>query len=86
MKDRFDRLLKEVQTISAQRCAIHEGTVQKALVECQNEHDPSLVTGRLSNNLLVHFPGDPSLIDRLVDVSLDDCKGFYYMGKMKDTE
>ena len=86
VKDRFDRLLKEVQTISAQRCAIHEGTVQKALVECQNEHDPSLVTGRLSNNLLVHFPGDPSLIGRLVDVSLDDCKGFYYMGKMKDTE
>ena len=86
VKDRFDRLLKEVQTISAQRCAIHEGTVQKALVECQNDHDPSLVTGRLSNNLLVHFPGDPSLIGRLVDVSLDDCKGFYYMGKMKDTE
>ena len=86
VKDRFDRLLKEVQTISAQRCAIHEGTVQKALVECQNEHDPSLVTGRLSNNLLVHFPGDTSLIGRLVDVSLDECKGFYYMGKMKDTE
>ena len=86
VKDRFDRLLKEVQTISAQRCAIHEGTVQKALVECQNEHDPSLVTGRLSNNLLVHFPGDPSLIGRLVDVSLDDCKGFYYMVKMKDKE
>lgn len=86
VKDRFDRLLKEVQTISAQRCAIHEGTIQKALVECQNEHDPSLVTGRLSNNLLVHFPGDPSLIGRLVDVSLDECKGFYYMGKMKDTE
>ena len=79
VKDRFDRLLKEVQTISAQRCAIHEGTIQ-------NEHDPSLVTGRLSNNLLVHFPGDPSLIGRLVDVSLDECKGFYYMGKMKDTE
>ena len=79
VKDRFDRLLKEVQTISAQRCAIHEGTIQKALVECQNEHDPSLVTGR-------HFPGDPSLIGRLVDVSLDECKGFYYMGKMKDTE
>ena len=31
VKDRFDRLLKEVQTISAQRCAIHEGTIQKAL-------------------------------------------------------
>lgn len=81
VKDRFDRLLKEVQDIAAQTCAVHEGTVQTALVECVNEHDPSLVTGRLSNNLLVHFPGDSSLIGRLVPVSLNECRGFYYLGK-----
>lgn len=81
VKDRFDRLLKEVQDIAAQTCAVHEGTVQTALVECVNEHDPSLVTGRLSNNLLVHFPGDSSLIGRLVPVSLNECRGFYYLGE-----
>ena len=81
VKDRFDRLLKEVQTISAERCALHEGTVQKVLVECRNEHDGSLMTGRLSNNLLVHFPGNEDLIGKIVDVKLEECKGFYYMGQ-----
>ena len=80
VKDRFNRLLHEVQTISAEQCAIHEGTVQTVLVECVNEHDKHLMTGRMSNNLLVHFPGDESLIGQLVDVHLDECKGFYYMG------
>lgn len=28
VKDRFDRLLKEVQTIAAEVCAVHEGTIQ----------------------------------------------------------
>ena len=83
VKDRFNRLLHEVQTISAEQCAIHEGTVQTVLVECVNEHDNHLMTGRMSNNLLVHFPGDESLIGQLVDVHLDECKGFYYMGRIE---
>ena len=82
VKDRFDRLLKEVQTISSEVCRIHEGTIQSVLVESRNDHDETLVTGRLSNNLLVHFPGDESLIGRIVDVHLNECKGFYYLGEM----
>ena len=82
VKDRFDRLLTEVQQIASEVCAVHQGTVQTALVECRNEHDPHLMTGRLSNNLLVHFPGDESLIGKLVDVRLDECRGFYYIGEM----
>ena len=82
VKDRFDRLLKEVQTISAEVCCIHEGTTQSVLVESLNDHDDSLVTGRMSNNLLVHFKGDASLIGQIVDVRLNECKGFYYLGEM----
>ncbi len=82
VKDRFDRLLTEVQQIASEVCAVHQGTVQTALVECRNEHDPHLMTGRLSNNLLVHFRGDESLIGKLVDVRLDECRGFYYIGEM----
>ena len=83
VKDRFDRLLKEVQDISAEVCRVHTGTIQSVLVECQNDHDASLVTGRLSNNILVHFPGDESLIGKIVDVYLEECHGFYYSGYMK---
>ena len=83
VKDRFDRLLKEVQDISAEVCSVHEGTVQSVLVESINDHDDTLVTGRMSNNLLVHFKGDESLIGKIVDVKLLECKGFYYLGEMQ---
>lgn len=76
VKDRFDRLLKEVQSISAEVCSVHEGTTQSVLVEAVNDHDPALVTGRLSNNILVHFPGEKELIGKIVSVRLDACKGF----------
>ena len=80
MKDRFDRLLEEVQIIGREMSSRDTGSVQEVLVEEVNEHDPSLVTGRMSNNLLVHFPGDASLIGNIVSVHLDECRGFYYMG------
>lgn len=80
VKDRFDRLLKEVQSISAEVCSVHEGTTQSVLVEAVNDLDPALVTGRLSNNILVHFPGEKELIGKIVSVRLDACKGFYYIG------
>lgn len=81
IKDRFDRLLKEVQDISARMCSRDVHTVQEVLVEEVNDHSPDLVTGRLSNNTVVHFPGDSSLIGQLVPVYLEESKGFYYMGK-----
>ena len=82
VKDRFDRLLKEVQTISQEMTARFEGTVQEVLVEEINDHNAELVTGRMSNNHLVHFPGDPSMIGKIVKVHLDECKGFYYLGSV----
>ncbi len=80
IKTRFDRLLKEVQAIAAESCAVHEGTVQEVLVEDICDHDPAMVTGRLSNNLLVHFHGGRELIGKYVDVALEECRGFYYIG------
>jgi tRNA-2-methylthio-N6-dimethylallyladenosine synthase len=56
--------------------------VMEALIEEVNENDSSMVTGRLSNNTIVHVPGDASLVGKLVDVSLDECRGFYYIGKI----
>ncbi len=82
VKNRFDRLLKEVQEISAEVCGRDVHTVQTVLVEEVNDHSPELVTGRMSNNTIVHFPGDASLIGKLVDVYLEESKGFYYMGRL----
>ena len=82
VKERFDRLLKEVQSIAASRCGRDCGTVQTALVEGVDEKQEGMVTGRLSNNLMVHFQGSSDLIGTIVPVRLTEAKGFYYMGEM----
>ena len=79
--DRFDRLLKEVQRIGRLRSSRFEGAVQSVLVEEKNRQDPDLMTGRTPWNLVVHFPGDESLIGQIIDVRLTKSCGFYYMGE-----
>ena len=80
VKEGFDKVLKCVQETARKQVSKYEGMVMDALVEEMNEHDNTLVTGRLSNNTIVHFPGDESLIGKIVDVKLEECHGFYYMG------
>ena len=80
-KERFDRLLKLVGDVAKKRCGKDVGKTLKVLVEEVNETHPELVTGRLENNTLVHFKGDKSLIGELVDVKLNESKGFYYIGE-----
>lgn len=82
IKDRFDRLLKEIQEISGEVCGRDTGKVEKVLVEEVNGQDKELVTGRLTNNVLVHFKGSEELIGQIVDVKLTESKGFYYMGEL----
>ena len=82
VKDRFDRLLKKVQETGAKVSGRQLHTTQKVLVEEINDHDASLVTGRLGNNTVVHFPGGADLIGKIVDVYLEEFKGFYYIGTM----
>ncbi len=79
-KERFDRLLKEVQGIAGEVCGRDTGTVQKVLVECPDDHQEGYMTGRLSNNTIVHFPGGKDLVGRIVEVRLEEARGFYYMG------
>ncbi len=78
--DRFDRLLALVQEIGREQAMRLEGETRTVLAEHVNEQDPSLVTGRLANNMVVHFPADPSVIGTILPVRLDECKGFYYLG------
>ena len=82
VKAHFDMLLKEVQAISTRKAMELEGKTVEVLAEEQNEQDASLITGRLSNNAVVHFPGDTSMIGNLYMVKLVECKGFYYIGEV----
>ena len=84
VKDRFDRLLAVISEISAKNSGRDVGRVMDVMVEEVNDHSPNLMTGRLSNNILVHFEGCREMIGKVVKVSLEESKGFYYLGKIVD--
>lgn len=80
VKVSFDKLLKTVQDTAREQIAKYHGLVMDALIEEVNSDDSSMVTGRLSNNTIVHVPGGAELIGKIVPVAMDECRGFYYMG------
>lgn len=82
VKPLFDKVLKTVQEMARERVQRFAGQTAEVLVEEVNDHDDSLLTGRMSNNTLVHFPGDKSLIGTLQTVKLEECHGFYYIGQI----
>lgn len=81
VKNRFDRLLALVQEKGREQSSRFLGTTQEVLVEEINPSTPGYMTGRMSQNLLVHFPGTEELLGKLVSVRLTECKGFYYIGE-----
>ena len=83
VKEGFDRLLKVVQDTARKRASLLHGKVLDALVEEVNEQDKELLTGRLSNNMIVHFKGGKELIGKIVSVYLKECHGFYYFGELR---
>ena len=82
VKANFDRVLNAVKEEAMKRNGYLVGKIEEALVEEINAHDDTYLTGRLSNNSMVHFKGDASLIGKLVNVNILEAKGFYYMGEM----
>ncbi len=83
-KERFQRLLATIRETSSKLVKEDEGKTAEILVEEVNGQDNSLMTGRLSNNVLVHFKGTEELIGNIVTVKLAECKGFYYIGEMME--
>lgn len=82
IKVRFDKLLNVVNEISRKKTQLLENTIQPVLVEEINQKLDGYVSGRLSNNSVVHFKGDTNLIGNIVNVQLSEAKGFYYMGEL----
>lgn len=79
MTERFNRLLETVKESSGCNDDL-AGKTMDVLVEGENEKLEGYLSGRLSNNMLVHFKGDEDLIGKIIDVHIDESKGFYYFG------
>ena len=81
VKDRFKILLDVVEECSGKNTKKYEGRTMDVLVEGIDKEKGKL-TGRLSNNYLVHFEGDNNLIGKIVDVKLVKSKSFYFEGEL----
>lgn len=82
VKDRFDRLLEVVNQISYEKSKGHKDKVYDVLIEEVNKQDDNLVTGRLSDNHLVHLSGSKELIGKIVPVRIKEAKSFYLIGEL----
>lgn len=83
---RFNRLLEAVQLHSGELAVKAVGKTEMVLVEDVNEVDHSMLTGRLSNNRVVHFKGGQRLIGKIIPIKLTECHGFYYTGEIPQEE
>lgn len=82
VKEGFGRVLSAVQKNARMRAEALSGSVMEGLVEEVNSQREGYVTCRLSTNMVVHVPGDASMIGSYVPVLLKECKGFYYFGRI----
>lgn len=82
VKERFGRLLDTIQAISKEITDGKVGEEVEVLMEEVNDHDPSLISGRLSSNAVVHCKGTPACIGNICRVRLTESRGFYYMGEI----
>ncbi len=84
--ERFKKLLDTINPIVSEENAKLVGQVAEVLPEELNEKEPSLITGRLESNTVVHFEGDTSDLGRMTNVRLIECKGFYFVGEKQKTK
>ncbi|HZX21786.1 MAG TPA: tRNA (N6-isopentenyl adenosine(37)-C2)-methylthiotransferase MiaB, partial [Clostridia bacterium] len=81
-QNRFDRLLKSVNEISADINRGYLNKVVEVLVEGPSKTDPDRLTGRTRGNKLVNFDGTEDLIGKLVQVQIVEARTFSLNGKI----
>ena len=81
VKERFKRLFSVVEKSSGKNVEKYIGRVMDVLVEGEDKVSGKL-TGRLSNNYLVHFNGDRNLVGKIVNVKLVKNCQFYFEGEI----
>lgn len=79
---RFNELVETVNSIVKEKNKTLEGKKLEILVEGPSKNDDSKLTGRSRSGKLVNFPGDKSLVGKLVDVKIIKSKGFSLEGEI----
>jgi tRNA-2-methylthio-N6-dimethylallyladenosine synthase len=82
LKDRFDRLVKEVNKITYEIAAEKVGKSMMVLTEAVGKN--GVLNGRTDDGSLVHFEGDAAFVGRYVKMKIVGAKTFYLMGEIVD--
>lgn len=82
VKGYFNKLLDEVNTVVYEINQSKLGKTYEVLVDDISGGDADFVTGRTTDNTLVHFRGCKDLIGELVNVKITESKPFYLIGEM----
>ena len=86
VKSRFKRLQDTVAEYSDDKLGSQVGQVVEVLAEEVNSESPLVITGRMSDNTLVHFnvPTDnkDDYIGKLLDVKITENCRFYLWGEL----
>ena len=83
VKGYFNRLLDAVNPIVYEINQSKLGKTFEVLVDDISGGDVEYVTGRTTDNTLVHFKGCKELIGELVNVKITESKPFYLIGEMQ---
>lgn len=81
IKSRFDRLLEVQNEISYELNKKCEGEIQSVLVESMSKED-GILTSRNEANKIVNFPGDESLVGKIVNVKITKAQTWILLGEV----
>ena len=83
VKERRLKTLMDAQCeISRIRNELQIGKIAEVLVDCQNEKQPGLLSGRTRTNKITLFDGDKKLIGHLINVNILSVKPHTLIGRM----
>ncbi|MBK5253759.1 MAG: tRNA (N6-isopentenyl adenosine(37)-C2)-methylthiotransferase MiaB [Peptostreptococcaceae bacterium] len=80
--ERFNRLLENVNKITAEKNSEHVGRIEKVLVEGISKNNKSNLMGRTEGYKLVNFPGEESLVGEIISVKIINANTFSLEGEV----
>lgn len=82
--DRFQRLLDVINPIAHKKNEAFIDREVEVLVDSVSKNNDEVLTGRTTENKIVNFVGDKSLIGKFVKVKIDEAKTFTLEGRLVD--
>lgn len=80
--ERFNRLVDVINKGVINGNKVYEGRTVEVLVEGPSKNDETKLMGRTRNGRLVNFPGDVSMVGKLVNVHINRAQPFSLLGEI----